>query len=499
MLLLAMCCTSIVAAQGIEYRMGETTNKAATQPTMVRIVEGADSGQLLVVEPKLKAVYTALSNPVKAIRVRLCDRDWKDSKSITIDDTKKYAIGDAFSTDGRLHVLLSCAEEQVLKVRHVALDASSLDILADKTMAEAQLMKGDETYVWLLASPNGLYHGVVYAVWSEKQESSVVAMLFDSAMNKRWEQRLEYSDVSDVIVTDDGTIVTIRMGAVEDNKSLTAFRINKATAEGVKHGQFVLNADVSDVALLNSQGGKVLATALEGEGGYGLLRLGSLGSRKYTGLWGLVFDLDKGEISVGNRHPFTDEELMALANGDEESTPDKRWLYYVGKLDCCQTANGGVALYQHSWHEATRDMRTGMTTSETVRCKGILVVQADMDGMLTVNRIPQNNQYANWPKVGADVFAHGKRIYVVTNESKDEADEYTPGRPAKRSKSFLFANTALAVYWFNPDGTAGKRVVERERKALLSSPLSKGHGNRFHFLTISSLAPYISTLTLPAE
>ena len=496
--LFIVCLAGVASAQNINYQMGEKTNKKAYDTKMFRIAEGMQEGQLLVVEPKLKAMSGFGINPVKSVKVRLCDMEWNDTKSVTLNNTKKCTIGEAFRTGNRFHVLVSSDVDKKLTVRHIAFDAQNLDIIADKELADVPLQKDDETAVWTVCSPNGMYHGVVYAVWGKK-ERKVVAMIFDKEMNKLWERQLFYSDVLNVIVSDNGTLVTMRMGMVEDHKELTAFRVNMVTTDSEKHGEYVLDADVSDVALMNCDGSRVLAVALEGKGGYGLLRMGALGSRQYTGLLGLVFDLDEQRITVANRHPFTDEEIRTFCNDAEGSTYNKREIYYIQKVDECTTPQGGAVLYQHAWSEETRDIKTGMTYNETVYSKGILLVQSNMQGELTVNSIPQNNQNASWPKVGADVFVQGNRVYVFTNESKEESDEYTPNQPAKRSKSLLMANAALSAYWFTPDGQGAKKVIEKERKALLSSPLYAGQEGRFYFLTTSSMFPHISSVTLPVE
>ena len=61
------------------------------------------------------------------------------------------------------------------------------------------------------------------------------------------------------------------------------------------------------------------------------------------------------------------------------------------------------------------------------------------------------------------------------------------------------ANAALSAYWFTPDGQGAKKVIEKERKALLSSPLYAGQEGCFYFLTTSSMFPHISSVTLPVE
>lgn len=496
--ILLVAIAGTVTAQDIEFRMGEKTNKKAYKASMIQMAEGSQEGQLLVVEPELKAVaaggYSARS--VKALKVRRCDLEWKDAGSVSLPDTKKYLPCETFRSGGRLHTVVSSDADKKLRVRHIAVDAESLEVTDDQLLVDETVEKDGECGVWAVGSPDGRYHGLVYAIW-DKKGNRAVAMLFDRDMNKLWERSLAYSDVYNVLVTDSGSVVTMRMGMVEDNKDITAFRVQMVDAGGERHGEYILDADVSDVALLNADGHRVLAVALEGKGGYGLLRFGALGNRQYTGLWSLVFDIDRKEITIANRHPFTDAELLTFGNEDAGIKVIDRSIYFIRKVDDCTTPQGGAVLYQHAWRVETRDNH-GMNVSETVHSQGILVVQADMAGNLVVSRLPQNNQNAGWPDVGADLLMHGERLYVVTNESKDASDEYTPDIPALRSKSLVLANMALAVYWFTPDGQGAKKVVERERKALLNTPLFAGSNDRFYLLNTGNLYPHISMLKLPS-
>lgn len=487
---------STLCAQDFHFQMGEKTNKKAYNASLIHIAEGMQEGQLLVVEPVLKAISGPFSNPVKSIKVRLCDIEWNETKSVTLDNTKKNTIFEAFRIVDRLHVLLGSTEDNTLTLRHVVLDAQSLDIVSDKLLVDSPLPKGSEPYIWTVSSPNGQYRGVVYAIWENDNNGKAVAMLFDREMNKLQEHPLPYSDVSEVIATDDGILATALLGMPKDNKKATVFRINTVSADGERHGEFMLDADLSDMALLNCDGSRILAVALEGKGGNGTIRLGTLGSRIHTGIYGLVFDLDKQQISVANQHPFTDEELRLLSNDDKGETYSDHEIKFMNKVDKCQTPQGGAVLYQHAWSVMTQNMKSGMT-SETIYCLGNLLVQATMDGTLTISGIPQDNQYAKWPNVGSDLIAHNGTLYVITNESKEASDIYTPDEPAQRSKSLIFSNSAIAVYWFTPDGHGAKKVIEKDHKAVLATPLSQGKEGRFHFLVLGGIYPNICTLTLP--
>ena len=128
------CLTGSAVAQDIEFQMGEKTNKKAYQASMIQMAEGMHEGQLLVVEPELKAVSVGGPSPksVKALKVRLCDMEWKDEKSITLPDTKKSLPYKTFRVGSRLHTVVSRGDDKKLTVRHIALDAQSLEVVDDR-------------------------------------------------------------------------------------------------------------------------------------------------------------------------------------------------------------------------------------------------------------------------------------------------------------------------------------------------------------------------------
>ena len=118
-------------------------------------IKEMQDGELLVVETGLKAVSGPLTNPVKSVKVRRCDMEWNDTKSVVIDETKGVGIREAFRSGNRLHVLFCQEEKNLLKLRHVILDAQSLDIVADNALVDVTMNKGDEDMSGLPLRPTG--------------------------------------------------------------------------------------------------------------------------------------------------------------------------------------------------------------------------------------------------------------------------------------------------------------------------------------------------------
>ena len=90
---------------------------------------------------------------------------------------------------------------------------------------------------------------------------------------------------------------------------------------------------------------------------------------------------------------------------------------------------------------------------------------------------------------------HDGTICVITNESKDESPEYNPSIAAKRSKSLLMANAALAAYCFSPDGKGSKQMLASDGKYLIQSRLHRFGNGKYYFLSGGN-APQISYIIL---
>lgn len=491
------CLLGSLSAQRIPFVQGDKSHKKAYLPQQIRIVDGTTDGQYLVVEPDLNAFHKT-----KAVKVRWCDINWKDSKTALIPETKSYNIKDAFCSGNKLHLLLDYEDWSYLKLRHVELDAKSLDILSDNMIVDINYTAAQRGDVMVASSPNGERHGAVLTLWSDNggnYVASAKAFLFDKDMKQLWQRDLAATNVHQILVTDRGEVVTAAIGAYSENKEESVFLFNLADANGALAAEMNTKADVDCFALLNYNDGKVVLTALEGKGNANRVSVG-LGyascDRKYSGICSYCFYIPTSRMVSEQRHRFTLDDVRCFENRDADERVDS-----VADLlsidDYCATPQGGAVIYHRAWKMEVRDMRTGSQGGSTAYSLGMLLAMVDMDGNITaVVPIRQNNQNADSPNVGADVFPHNGKVYVVTNESEEETDEYTPNVPAMRHKKLLKANTGLSIYAISPNGEVKKQMLEKERRALLKNPLCKGKDGIFYFLS-GGVHSNISYIKLP--
>ena len=473
-ILFFVCLAGVVFAQDFRVEIGKKTNKKVSQPKLIHIVEGNQEGQLLVLEPK--SVFSS------TYKLRLCDMNWRDEKSVVIPDSK-CKVEEAFRTGNTLHILFSYCEKDFLRLRHMAYDVQTLNMIKDEDLFKEEFSKG-ESGIWTAVSLNGEFHGLVCSVTPNHTEGKAVAMMFDKDMKKLWERKLGYNNLSQIVVNNEGVLATLQTGTVSGMDGVTAFRVNMASEEGTQRGEYALKSDVDMVNLLNCSDSTILVVAAEAHG--------NTGNRFYKNVLSMVINLQADELRVGESHTFTDAELLCFVN--EKGSPQSDAIGSLLVADHCATPEGGAAIYQRGWMVFSTG-RNG--TSTTVYSFGMLLVRVDMNGKISTHRIPMENRTPKWPTI--DMFQHGERLYVICNESKDEPDGYNPDKIAEKKKISIFSNCGLAAYWFTPKGRGEKRVVVRDEKAVLLTELVRGSGNHFYCLTSGGLFPNLTSIVLPTE
>lgn len=466
---------SVASAQSISFQQGKKANKKAHAPKAIKILPGASDGQFIMVDPDVTAM-----GYVEGINVRLVDGDWNDIKRTEISNTADYDITNSFINGNNIHLVITKYDKGSFLARHISLNKSSLKIMSDSVLLNIKLSKGEECYYWTASSMEKNFYGLVYAVYSKKSNmASTKAILYDADMKKLCSEPLKNHGVHQMLVTENGEIVTATLvGPV--------FSINVLDLEGAKAGNFEVKENVEQMSLLSYVDGKVVLTALESNG--------NGNKRKFSGFHAYQYDLEVDKLVVNNIHNFTESEIRVFLNEDVKSKVKSNSVDCIFRQDNLSTPDGGAVVYQRTWSETVRDMSTGMT-SEKITSMGVLMVKVNNNGEIVWTRgIMQNNQNAGNSIVGPILFNNGNNIYLLTNESKNEDDVYDPTKPAKRSKSLIFANSALAVYGFSPDGNGFKKMLEKDEKTMILGPLFNIGKDKFSLLT-GTISPKISTIS----
>ena len=473
MLIISM--TAVIYAQNIEFKVSDYKLEFSRTYELHRIVDGVEDGQVLLVAP---SISNFMDLNVKDVKIHLLDSVGHKLKEVVILNTKDWYVKAAFRVENNLHLLLGYVTEEKLSLRHVALDARSLASVDDEILYTESLGK-EYQYgsINVEGSPSGQYYGAVCSIWNDEGDGKTVAILYNKEMEKLWEYRLASSGNKNVMVSDEGFLLIMQIGTVVGENNMTVFRFNYIDDRGYVYTDYVLDAHVGQAVLLNCIKEKVLVTAMEN------IEFNPDVPQKYTQIYGLVFDLKTEKITYKTKHEFTRQELRAIYNHDNTSIPSGGVVDRLCSIDHCITSQGGAVIYQRRYWSSD-------SYSVSYYCRGMVLVQADMEGSLTVDVIPHWTTSDYYPIT--DVFEYGGNVYVMTNENKKSKEIYDPDEIAS-NKTY----SAIAAYRFTPDGDVTKQMLDRKFKGLLRTPLYATREGKFYFITSLLSKRNVCTITIP--
>lgn len=492
----ALLLTTTVTAQNITFKAGDKGNSKAYLPSLLCVDKADAEGIYYSVEPELNAFHKT-----KSIVIREVDFNYKETRSVDIAETKGSDIVQSFKEGTKLHVILDCSEKSRFALRHICVDLTNFTIENDEFIADYTLGRKEYGIQWAAFSPAGRYLGVVYAVVNEKEGGALVeGLLFDRTMNLLWKKSMDLSAVSQIMVTDDGRLVTTGYSNGEGKTDGAMLEFSITDANGTRMGHASSTYKVGEMVLLNCFGNKVLATALEtnrGTGWAGSFTAGSVVTvgTVYTGCAAFLYDVAEGRMANSERHPFSKEDARVFYNASlvsEIASPDINFLSVRGQA---ATPDGGAVLYGRTWKETVKQ-GNGMT-STTNYCKGMMLVKADSTGRLAWMRPLMHDNGTNGDfddYTETDLVAVGNDLYLFTNESPNDGDSYDPDNAARRV--VLKVHGAISAYIFHTDGTVDKRKPTTDGINIIASRLRRQADGSFTLITRGATKTRIAEITI---
>lgn len=479
----AMSMAASVVAQNITFTHGDKGNGKGYQPTMIRLDKGDASDVYYSVEPELNAF-----SRTKGILVREVNSNYKESKSVSVPNTKDCGILHSMRDGSTMHVVINCSENDRFVLRHVSVNLKSFSIEEDKTIVDLPMDKKSYYYQWNAMSPSGNYFGLVYVIVNEKKGTAdLKAMLFNRGMERQWEKKMDVSAVTEILVTDDGRIVTGGFSNGEDKNDGAVLTFSIVSEDDVEDARFSSTSKVGELALLNCYGDKVLATFLEterGTGWAGTLAAGAVVTKGtvYTGCGSYLLDVANGKVAGSDHRAFSKEEarvFYAASLVSEITSPD------VNFMSCrasATTSYGGVAVYGRTWME--RVVQSNGMSTETYYYKGMMVFAVDSTGRFAwVRPLMHDNAMGGMTaeRTETDLVAEGDKVYLITNESDKDDPVYSPDKPVK--KAILKGHGAIAAYSFTAEGKVDKQMLELDGFNAIMTRLRRQAPGVYTFIT----------------
>lgn len=496
----AVMSLSPVLGQGYTFTQGGKGSLKTHIPSTVTLMAADNPNEYYTVE--IDGV--GINYKVRSWKVRHVDMNYKELRGVKIPDVKGCYVKQVIRDGQRLHLIIDASEKKRLALRHVAVDLDQFSISADSMLLDIEIGKKTDYYHWMHHNEASGCLAIVHALVDNKTEQAEAhAMLFDSGMQRLWAHPIETGSISQIIATEDTTIVTAGIQAGEKGSVGTVVEFSEIDRETTRQGFFRTEASLDDLVLIGFRGGNVLATALEtssGIGWAGNMRAGSVitTGTTYTGCAAFCFSLNERKLLNSSSYQFTKEDASMFYGASLVADITSPSINFLHVKKVASNGQGGAVLYQRSWKE--KITRTGPGTApmseETVYLKGMLLVHVDaMGNILWTRRIPHDNigYGAPIPHQETDLVVQDGVYHVFTNESVHEGEEYKPD--GRANKALLQALGALSVYTFRPDGSAGKKMLADKGITTIMTPLQHSSSGRYLLLS-GSVKPCISEITI---
>ena len=356
----------------------------------------------------------------------------------------------------------------VLGRYQVTLAGCSVEGTAMDTLRVLDYGKKDRCNVWGAVSPSGNYMAVVAIVeFTATSEYGTYIALFDAVGELKWSQEFALGTMSDMMVTDDGRVLTLGQEPQGEEVAIIVNYLTEANAVSIKN--FLKCDPIKQLRLAALHGDHLLAVGTYGVGG------GKRTEHLTSGMLSLAFNLDSNSLTNLSVRLLNNEEINTLYNKPSKKIQRELMTENYELLDQVSTDYGCAALYGRRYRvEYTNS--AGRSVYDFV-CVGLECMGVDTNGrVMWVRDIRRNDvQKEEGNLLGVSLLVANGRTSVVKAEHKKMPANYDVSKPAKELQAGDKAN--IVLYSFDAAGEGQKLVIEKGVKQSLVRALKRHDGS----------------------
>ena len=408
----------------------------------------------------------------KECMVLLLDKDMKIAKSLLIEGSGDDEVMAASVNEGKLYLLTLHQEKSKETVNRwvVNLESMAVEGSAQPQFSQSKERK-DKTYHWVAQTDDNAVTGLVIITTNKKSDKfEAYQFLFDEEMNKEWQRDYPLNSMSQVLVTEEGEIITL--GRSEE-KNRTPSKIYASVITEDNAQDVVVTADliVTDTRLLRYRKGKVLMMGL------GL----NVSDPKDVRYFGASIDIDKGEMNASYKS-MTQLDLNVFNGDNQGRNSDIIDLDAYVMRHCKATDFGGVGTLQVRWSVERCDNK-GSCTIQYFQ-QGVMVFAISDDGEILWH-FPIRSDYVEnqIPYLMANsLIVEGDDVYFLQTEHAKWPATYDLSKSMKTLK-LQGGSKMIGIYHVSADGRMTKTKQEISKKAVLAGTAKKFNNGYLGYLT----------------
>lgn len=312
--------------------------------------------------------------------------------------------------------------------------------------------KKDQCFVWAATSSNGKYTAMVSIVrMTESMQYRTEIIMFDGGLRTLWDKEFALGSMHNMLVTDDGRIVTL--GLEEGEYEDTRFIFNILTQTTANSYAAVVRCDpVKEIQLAAVNGSHALAmgTFLAEDG------------KSTGGIIAMSFNIDSAVLSNFLLRPFMNEDVNIFYNKATKKVQREQRADHVRTLACVPTSYGAMMVAGRAFR--TENAESNGTLTSVSYAAGLHCLAIDNDGkLLWVKNIRRSDmQKKGDDLIKVSLLSDGSNAYIVKSEHPKAPLDYAI---AKEAKTLELGNKSnLIIYTLNPLGEVQKLLVEAKTK-----------------------------------
>ena len=400
-------------------------------------------------------------------QVVLTDANLEPVSVAPIEGSGNLEVLAATATAYRTGVLMADRGSKRTVVLRGEVDADSRALVERlDTVVTFDYGRKDVCMVWGASSPSGRYSALVAVVqMKEEKQYTAYAALFDGRMQRLWHREYAMGSMHDVMVTDDGRVVTL---GEEREGEETHFVFNVMDSMRASTFDAVVKCDpVQGMHLVNVVGPYAVAA------GTYCPPSGRNADKVTAGVLTLSFHLDSAQLAGVMMRPLQNEDMNVLQNEKTKKLQKQQVLDHVVQLGSVPTGYGAVLALSREL-EMERTSNGGNAVREGYGM-GVCLVAVDTTGLVRwVRNIRRNDMRNEGGRPTLGLAAAGERVCVVKSEHAKMPAIYDISDDAKQMKQGEKGN--VVVYAADADGNVEKLVLETKSKLTVLRALTRADG-----------------------
>ena len=432
-------------AQQMNKQIGAENKKYNPWQIDEMIIIGKHEGLTIGVTKNYKSI-------AQNVQVIAFDDNMNMVHSLDIPDTKMDHAEVASLFDGKIYILIYHDKkwDGTYDYNRVVLDAKTLKPIGEpKTIFSYKHSTAEDNYLWVSQSPDGMLTAIIDISVVERQDKySATEILLDEEMNIEWQRNYPIHWLSNMIVTNDGEIITIGRSKGKEANKIYFSIIDDVNGIDLSQQTSVV---IDRTELICYRDNKILAVGIGTDPA----------NKKEFKYFGISADTKTSNINIDYK-TITNNDKCVFAGVDMGSKLDPKKNYYLKLQHCKETDYGAVSTI---FNRANTD---------GFKIVGMLVFAIDNNGNIIWNKMVRNNLYSKPAPNRLDyaLCVEGSDTYLVGAESHKGPATYDIDKKIDMQKLNTGAK-GIAIYHFDANGSVTKKLDILDKSVFFGKYVKK--------------------------